>query len=79
MTHTDVRRPLRMAAALGIRLDRMLGCRAIYPEELERVVRRCLGCRGERECRLWLAARPRGAAQAPSYCRNRAFFAELKS
>lgn len=77
-THDDTTLPLRMAAALGISLDRLLHCRALYDADIARVIRRCRRCTGARECRLWLETHAK-AQTAPAYCRNRAFFAELKS
>lgn len=68
----------RMAEALGVDLEEA-AMRGRFDEAAsQRAVARCTGCEGGADCPNWLEAHQTGAAETPTYCRNRALFLALK-
>lgn len=61
----------RMADAVQADLTDALVKGRLSAPELRNAVMACTGCEGSDECRTWLEVHQDGAADTPSWCRNR--------
>lgn len=63
-----------MADATGLDLKLAQRTGQLSADEVSDLVQSCRRCRAWQDCPSWMNENGMGAAQAPGYCRNRAFF-----